>query len=314
MARSTEYPDLQWMPPKSWTDANRDQVQLVVIHTTEGSARGTSAEDGAAYDARRLDGTSTHYFHDSDSTVQCVHTDDQAHAARAQGNRRGIQHELCTRAGSANWGDAYHQAMLRLAAKQAARDSRKWGIPVRHLSVAQVQSGAKGFCGHWDITRAFPQDNGTHTDPGANFPWSQFLDMVRDELGGEDVSEQDAYDGSMRAMKEFFKVTAQPADKGGKPESKIGHDASSQGVPDTISGGTTYLWALVGKIGALVKTISERLDVPVSDVLEAVAGVDEQVLTSLADAGRSDEDVADVLRAALGDRAEEVGRLLAGTP
>lgn len=196
MAQSPEYPDLLWMPPRSWDNSNRTSVQLVVIHTTEGSAQAQSAEDGAAYDQRRTDGTSTHYFHDSNSTVQCVRTADQAHAARAQGNRRGIQHELCTRAGSANWADAYHQAMLRRAAKQAARDAKKWGIPVRHLTVAEVSAGIKGFCGHWDITRAFPQDGGTHTDPGGNFPWTQFLDLVRAELNPalEDAVAIDAAD------------------------------------------------------------------------------------------------------------------------
>src|SRR5690349_18837128 len=175
------------MPSKSWTNANRTAVQLIVIHTTEGSSRGESAEDGAAYDQRRTDGTSTHYFHDNDSTVQCVRTEDQAHAARTQGNRRGIQHELCGRAGSLDWQSPYAQAMLARAAKQAARDAKKWGIPVRHLSVAQVADGAKGFCGHVDVTRAFPQDNGTHTDPGPNFPWSEFLDMVRDELNPQEA-------------------------------------------------------------------------------------------------------------------------------
>lgn len=182
MAKSSEYPDLQFVRPRSYTTSNRASVQLIVIHTTEGSAHSASAEDGAAYDARRPDGTSTHYFHDNSSTVQCVLTKDIAHTARSQGNRRGVQHELCTRAGTAKWSDAYHQAMLKRAAKQAARDARKWQIPVRHLTVAEVAAGKKGFCGHYDITRAFPQDNGSHTDPGSNFPWSQFLDMVRAEL------------------------------------------------------------------------------------------------------------------------------------
>jgi hypothetical protein len=36
----------------------------------------------------------------------------------------------------------------------------------------------KGICGHADITAAFPQDHGTHTDPGASFPWSTFLGYV----------------------------------------------------------------------------------------------------------------------------------------
>lgn len=187
MAQSPEYPDLLWMPPASWSNANRTSVQLIVIHTTEGSEGPTSAEDGAAYDQRRTDGTSTHFFHDQDSTVQCVRTEDVAYAARAQGNRRGIQHELCGRAGqtAAGWADTASRGTLRQAARQCARDARKWGIPVRHLTVAQVAAGDKGFCGHVDITYAFPQDNGTHTDPGPAFPWSDFLDMVRAELEGD---------------------------------------------------------------------------------------------------------------------------------
>lgn len=189
MTQSKEYPDLVWVEPKAWTNANRTSVQLIVIHTTEGSAKAESAEDGAAYDQRRTDGTSTHYFHDNTSTVQCVVTADQAHAARAQGNRRGIQHELCTRAGTAKWDDAYHRALLRRAAKQAARDARKWAIPVRHLTADEVARGTKGFCGHVDITRAFPQDNGTHTDPGPNFPWSTFLDLVREELDPSELED-----------------------------------------------------------------------------------------------------------------------------
>lgn len=186
MASSPEYPDLRWMPPRSWTNTTRSSVQLIVIHATEGSEGPTSAEDGAAYDQRRTDGTSTHFFHDSDTTVQCVNTAAIAHAARTQGNRRGIQHELCGRAGqgAAGWADAASQGTLRQAAKQVARDCVKWGIPVRKLNASQVAAAAgfKGICGHADITLAFPQDNGDHTDPGPTFPWTAFLAMVRAEL------------------------------------------------------------------------------------------------------------------------------------
>jgi N-acetyl-anhydromuramyl-L-alanine amidase AmpD len=185
MAQSPEYPDLKWVEPASWRDANRTSVQVVVIHDTEGSSHGESAEDGAAYDARRTDGTSTHYFHDSNSTVQCVRTNDIAYTARSNGNRIGIHHELCARASfkSSDWLDPdYGNKMLLRAAKQVARDCKKWGIPVRKLSAGSVASGVKGICGHADITAAFPADNGTHTDPGPNFPWATFLKYVQDEL------------------------------------------------------------------------------------------------------------------------------------
>lgn len=204
MVQSPEYPDLPWVPPRSWTDANRTSVQLIVIHTTEGSAHARSAEDGAAYDQRRTDGTSTHYFHDSDSTIQCVRTADQAHTARTQGNRRGIHHELCGRT-TIDWTGAYAQAMLRRAAKQCARDATKWGIPVRRLTSAQVASGEKGLCGHVEITRAFPADGGTHTDPGPNFPWSLFLDLVRAEMEGT-VTEAELIAAVTKALKGWMEV------------------------------------------------------------------------------------------------------------
>lgn len=187
MTQSPEYPDLLWMPPKSWTDANRTSVQLLVIHDTEGSEGTTSAEDGASYDQRRTDGTSTHFFCDADTVVQCVRTNDVAHAARTQGNKRGIQYELCGKAGqgAAGWADSASDGTLRQAAKQVARDARKWGIPIRRLTPSQVAAGEKGICGHVDVTYAFPQDNGDHTDPGPTFPWSKFLGMVQAEMDGE---------------------------------------------------------------------------------------------------------------------------------
>lgn len=208
MAQSPEYPDLKWVPPKSWTNANRESVQLIVIHTTEGGAHSRSAEDGAAYDARRTDGTSTHYFHDSDSTVQCVRTNDRAHTARTQGNRRGIHHELCARASWDNeWLGEYGRAMLARAAKQAARDAKKWGIPVRHLTIAQIRDDEQGFCGHADITRAFPADGGTHTDPGSDFPWTYFLNLVRSHLEpAPDDKQEDEMDAA-----QFFASAAKAA-------------------------------------------------------------------------------------------------------
>jgi hypothetical protein len=184
MAKSPEYPDLTWVEPASWEDVNRTSVQFIVIHDTEGSSHAQSAEDGAAYDARRTDGTSTHYFVDNDSIVQCVRTNDVAYAAFWNGNQKGIQYELCAKASfsKATWLDSgYGLPMLQRAAVQVARDCKKWGIPVRKITSSQMAAGQKGICGHGDVSVAYPQDNGDHTDPGPNFPWTEFIAMVQDE-------------------------------------------------------------------------------------------------------------------------------------
>lgn len=189
--QSSEYPDLRFVEPAAY-GRGRDgkSVRYVVIHYTAGSERSTSAEDGAAYDKRRTDGTSTHYFHDQDSTIQCVLTGDRANAARHRGNRLGIQHELCgTEQTRAQWTDKASMGTLLRAARQVARDCRKYDIPVRRLSVAETRAawtdyprGPKGIVGHVDVTKAYPEDGGDHTDPGPQFPWTIFLDMVRAEL------------------------------------------------------------------------------------------------------------------------------------
>jgi hypothetical protein len=73
--------------------------------------------------------------------------------------------------------------MLQRAAVQVARDCKKWNIPIRKITPAQAADGVKGILGHGDVTKAFPADKGTHTDPGPNFPWSDFLAMVEKAAG-----------------------------------------------------------------------------------------------------------------------------------
>jgi hypothetical protein len=187
--QSPEFPDLPWVPAKAWSAGRPYGPPLwIVVHTTEGSEGLKSAEDGAAYDQRRTDGTSTHFFCDQDNTVQCVRTTDRANAAKATGNHFGIHFELCGKSAQtpAQWDDPASAGTIRQAAKIAARVAKKWDIPVRHLTVAEVRGKtAKGFCAHNDISAAFGESD--HTDPGSNYPWSRFLDMVRAETQGEDM-------------------------------------------------------------------------------------------------------------------------------
>lgn len=124
-------------------------------------------------------------------------------------------------------------------------------------------------------------------------------------IGGQTTSDANAYRGTLAeltdllapgwtmkedavseaevtsALTKFFAVGSQPASKGGLPESKIGHDAGSQGVPDTISGGTTTLYGLIGKIGTQVLLARKDLaDLAGRDLVDEDA-IAASVLTGL---------------------------------
>lgn len=186
--QSQEYPDLQFVEPAAW-GSGRDgySVQYIVVHYTAGSEGPTAALDGAAYDQRRTDGTSTHYFVDRSRVVQCVYTWNRANACYRYGNRMGIQYELCgTQQTRAQWLDAASDATLWNAARQMARDCKKYGIPVRKITPSQMLAGWKGIVGHADVTLAYGL--GDHMDPGAEFPYDVLLERIQSFLAPQPES------------------------------------------------------------------------------------------------------------------------------
>ena len=181
-------------PPKSYTKGRQSgQPRVCVIHTTEGGKGYGKAAAGVSYDKRRTDGTSCHVFVDAGEALCEVYYYDTAHAARTRGNAIGIQFELCGYASQSGILDDIWMRTLAIAAKEVALACAQYGIPVRRLSTDQVRqayygsgdSRPKGICGHIDITNAFPEDDGSHTDPGSNFPWAMFLNMVNAALTGD---------------------------------------------------------------------------------------------------------------------------------
>lgn len=173
---------MRFIPAKHFTVAHREAVDWIVIHATQGSER-----DGAAVaTAQRFAGigqeapqASAHYAIDPTQVIQCVRDTDVAwHCPGA--NRRGIGIEHCglSEQTPEQWADEGSEAELRQSAVLVAALCKQWGIPPLKLAPDDIRKGTRGIAGHADFTDAF-QTPGGHRDPGPNFPWGHYLDLVR---------------------------------------------------------------------------------------------------------------------------------------
>jgi N-acetylmuramoyl-L-alanine amidase len=169
------YPDLPHVQAAG-DGGRRSTTTCVVIHATDNTA---SDESEAQYASYRADQTSAHFYNDGDSVTQGLDTDEIAYGCLFHGNQISVQFELCGHS------DQLSDAAMRQAAPVVARVCAQYGIPVQKIGPDEVAAGVRGICGHIDITAAFPQDGGTHTDPGQHFPWDTFIGYVQ---GGDDMS------------------------------------------------------------------------------------------------------------------------------
>jgi hypothetical protein len=163
-------------------------IAHVIIHTAEtpeGEKTARGVGNWFASEMRGADGKihegSTHYGVDAKEIVGYVVESDMAYGA-AGTNGTGVHIEHAGRASQtpAQWADAYSESMLRRSAALVADICRRHGIPIRRIGPDELKSGARGICGHVDVSKAFPEKAGKHPhwDPGPNFPWSHFLDLV----------------------------------------------------------------------------------------------------------------------------------------
>ena len=154
----------------------------IVIHDMEAGEFSGRAESTAQYFAAGAGGrqVSSHYCVDDDSVVQCVSLDDTAWTVgNWQGNNLGINWELSGFAsqGEGEWLDDFGLAMFAQMVPVVRADAERFGIPLEKRTVAELRAFVPGVTSHWDLGVAF---GGTdHTDPGPNFPWDTFLDIMR---------------------------------------------------------------------------------------------------------------------------------------
>ena len=182
MVASSDHPELPFVEAAGYTNGRPDGPPLwLIVHTMEAQEASTTAENTANYFANPGDGrqVSAHYCCDNNSIVQCVELADSAWTVgNTPGNHRGINYEF---AGFANqtppqWGDAYSTAMLERVAPYFRSDAARYNIPLQRCSVDDLKAFRPGVTSHNDLRLAFGVT--THTDPGPNFPWDWFMDLL----------------------------------------------------------------------------------------------------------------------------------------
>ena len=171
---------IQMIQATNYRRGRSRKVRLAVIHTMEVKETSGAAEWCAGYfRGSKAPMASAHYYVDADSTIQGVLESDTAYAAPGA-NADGIQieHAGYARQNAADWGDAYSLAMLRdQSAPLMAGICARHGIPIRHLTDAQLRAGQAGLIGHVQASRVYKLSS--HWDPGTSFPWDEYLTWVR---------------------------------------------------------------------------------------------------------------------------------------
>jgi N-acetylmuramoyl-L-alanine amidase-like protein len=197
-----EWPEVPYITAASYGGV-RDFTPLVVIHATDNTA---DAYHEALYCANRTDGTSAHCYSDELSVYQCVPLPDIAHTSLYHGNRSSVQFELCGLSNQLTY------ATMRKIAPYVRYVCSKYGVPIRKIGPDAVRSAyfngtPGGICGHADITAAFSEDNGDHTDPGTSFPWADFISFVQ---GGAMTFIND-YDNLLCMLADFTSTNGSPS-------------------------------------------------------------------------------------------------------
>ena len=172
--------------PAHYYEGRERALRLIVVHTMEAPEGPNTAENIAAYFASGNVVASAHACVDQDSLVVCLPPTDTAFAAPgANADGYQVEHAGYASQDASGWDDAASQAMLRISAAHTREIALAAGIPLRHLSDAELAAGYAGFVGHDQVSRVYKRSD--HWDPGPDFPWSQYMGLVNN--GAADTEE-----------------------------------------------------------------------------------------------------------------------------
>lgn len=162
-AASPDYPSANWVPAAAanYTAGRTAAITTVVVHVTQGSYAGTiswfqnpESEVSAHYVVRSSDGQITQMVRDSDTAY---------HARSANSSSLGIEHEGFI--DNPSW---FTDAMYRSSAALTSYLCERYGIPKDRGHIV----------GHVEVP------GNDHTDPGPNWNWTYYMQLVGGSTGG----------------------------------------------------------------------------------------------------------------------------------
>lgn len=164
--------------PAHYIESRDTPCRVMVIHTMEAPRGPQTAENVARYFASGQVVASAHMCVDQDSVVYCLPSSAVAFAAPGC-NHDGyqVEHAGYARQSPEEWGDQASVSMLQLSAQATREIADSLGIPLRHLTDAELAAGESGFVGHYQVSCVYKRSD--HTDPGSSFPWSYYMALVR---------------------------------------------------------------------------------------------------------------------------------------
>jgi len=164
-----------------------------LLHTQEGPG---DAQSLANYLQNPDSQVSYHYTVDGAGRVVDVVDTDLASWSVLDANNRAVN--LCFAGSRAAWTRQQWMDQMRrgidCAAWLAVQDCRKYGIPVRTVSPAELGRGMAGVADHNAVTEGL--GIGSHTDCGPGFPWDYFASRLA-EYSGAAPSPQPPQEGDM---------------------------------------------------------------------------------------------------------------------
>ena len=159
---------------------NGHRPRVLAVHTTEGIMRAKQLRDWTGWKG------SSHAAADETGVLMDGAGDgfvdhDRASWTLRSGNPWSENIELCAYAKWTRTEWLSRPKLLGACATWLARRSKARGIPLVKLTPAQYRAGQSGVIGHHDHTVGY--SDGTHWDPGPNFPWDIVLNLAKSYRG-----------------------------------------------------------------------------------------------------------------------------------